>query len=85
MKTRILSGVLAAAIAATLASCATAPSGRSQLLLVSGAEMAQMGATSFEQLKRSDKLANDPVRLGQVQCVVRALTAGLPASARVNW
>jgi predicted Zn-dependent protease len=77
--------MLAAALAAALASCATAPSGRSQLLLVSGTEMAQMGATSFEQLKRSDKLANDPVHLGQVQCVVHALTAGLPASARVNW
>jgi predicted Zn-dependent protease len=85
MNTKLATGLLAAAIAASVAACATAPSGRSQLLLVSGSEMAQMGATSFEQLKRSDKLANDPVHLGQVQCVVRALTAGLPASARVNW
>lgn len=78
-------GVLAAALSATLASCATAPSGRSQLLLVSEGQMTQMGATSFEQLKRSDKLARDPRRLGQVQCVVRALTAGLPSSSRAAW
>jgi predicted Zn-dependent protease len=75
----------AACVAALTAACATAPSGRQQLLLVSGTQMAQMGATSFEQLKRSDKLANDPRRLGQVQCVVRALTAGLPANARQGW
>lgn len=78
-------GLLAAALSAALASCATAPSGRSQLLLVSEAQMSQLGATSFEQLKRSDKLARDPVRLRQVQCVVRALTAGLPPSGRVAW
>jgi predicted Zn-dependent protease len=77
--------VIAAFVATLVAACATAPSGRSQLLLVSSAQMAQMGATSFEQLKRSDKLANDPRRLGQVQCVVRALAAGFPASERVNW
>jgi predicted Zn-dependent protease len=78
--------LLTAAIVAVLAAaCATAPSGRKQLLLVSGGQMAQMGATSFEQLKRSDKLARDPVRLGQVQCVVRALTAALPANARAGW
>ena len=73
--------VLAAALAV---GCATAPSGRSQLLLVSGDQMAQMGATSFEQLKRSDKLANDPRKLGQAQCVVRALTAALPGN-RGTW
>lgn len=79
-------GLLAAALTAALATaCTTAPSGRQQLLLVSGGQMAQMGQTSFEQLKRSDKLARDPVRLGQVQCVVRALTAGLPGNARTGW
>jgi predicted Zn-dependent protease len=77
--------IAASALVASVAACSTAPSGRQQLLLVSGSEMAQMGATSFEQLKRSDKLAHDPVRLGQVQCVVRALTAALPANFRGTW
>ena len=77
-------GLLAAALSAALASCATAPSGRSQLLLVSESQMSQLGATSFEQLKRSDRLARDPVRLRQVQCVVHALTAALPSS-RSGW
>jgi predicted Zn-dependent protease len=76
---------LAAALSAALASCATAPSGRSQLLLVSDSQMSQLGATSFEQLKRSDKLAHDPARLRQVQCVVSALTSALPPGARVGW
>jgi predicted Zn-dependent protease len=78
-------GMLAAALAAALASCATAPSGRSQLLLVSDSQMTQLGATSFEQLKRSDRLARDPVRLRQVQCVVRAVTAVMPEASRVAW
>jgi predicted Zn-dependent protease len=76
---------LAAALTVALASCATAPSGRSQLLLVSDSQMSQLGATSFEQLKRSDKLAHDPARLRQVQCVVGALTAALPPGARGGW
>ena len=85
---RTRSFLLTAAIAASLSSlvaCSTAPSGRQRLLLVSGAQMAQMGATSFEQLKRSDKLANDPTRLRQVQCVVQALTVALPGNARQGW
>jgi predicted Zn-dependent protease len=80
-----LGAIVSATLVATLAACTTAPSGRKQLLLVSGGEMAQMGATSFEQLKRSDKLANDPRRLGQVQCVVRAITTALPANYRGTW
>src|SRR4029079_7045261 len=47
--------------------------------------MTQLGATSFEQLKRSDKLAHDPVRLRQVQCVVGALTAALPSGGGAGW
>jgi predicted Zn-dependent protease len=83
---KLVPGALAAALTAVLAAaCATTPSGRNQLLLVSGSEMAQMGATSFEQLKRSDKLARDPVRLRQAQCVVQALTAALPGNARQGW
>jgi predicted Zn-dependent protease len=80
-----LGTIASATLVASIAGCATAPSGRNQLLLVSGTEMAQMGATSFEQLKRSDKLAHDPARLGQVQCVVRALTAALPGNYRGMW
>jgi predicted Zn-dependent protease len=79
-----LGAIATTALVATLAACSTAPSGRQRLLLVSGSQMAQMGAASFEQLKRSDKLARDPVRLGQVQCVVRALTTALPGN-RGMW
>jgi len=85
VRSRFAVASLAAAMTAALASCATAPSGRSQLLLVSDSQMTQLGATSFEQLKRSDKLAHDPVRLRQVQCVVGALTAALPSGGRAGW
>ena len=73
---------LALAALALLAGCATSPTGRSQFIAVSDAQMDQLGATSFERMKQSDKLSRDPRRLATAQCVVDALTMALPASAR---
>jgi predicted Zn-dependent protease len=66
--------VLAAVIATV--SVSSAPQARkSWLYLVSDSQMNQMGAEAFDKLKTSSKLANDPVRLSQSQCVVKALVA----------
>ena len=40
-----------------LAGCATSPTGRSQIIMFSDAEMAQLGAQSFEELKKQEKVS----------------------------
>lgn len=69
-----------------LAGCVTAPSGRSQLMMVSDAQMNQLGAASFDQLKTSGKLDHDPVRLDYARCIVTALVRELPPEwRRSEW
>lgn len=67
-----------------LGACATSPSGRSQLLLVSDSQMTQMGVASFDQMKASDKLSRDARKSAYVDCVVRALAAELPEPWRAQ-
>jgi predicted Zn-dependent protease len=66
-----LSGI---AIAATLAACATSPTGRSQLILVSGEQMRAMGAEAFAQMQEESPVARGTPADRFVQCVARALT-----------
>ncbi len=57
--------------------CATSPTGRSQLLLMPEAQLAQMGFAAFEQLKRKERLETDPAVNAYVRCVADALTRPL--------
>ncbi|KAA2285787.1 M48 family metallopeptidase [Arenimonas fontis] len=70
------------ATAILLAGCATAPTGRSQLILVSDADMNRMGVTTFDRIKSQGKVAKDPGRQRYVRCVADALIAQLPAQWR---
>ena len=88
--TRWLAAVLRRIItlvgALLIVGCATSPTGRSQFIAVSDAQMNQLGATSFEQMKRSDKLSRDAGKRSTAQCVVDALRAVLPPDAqRTAW
>lgn len=74
--------VLAGLALAVLAACATAPTGRSQLILVGDADMARMGAAAFDQVKASGKLSADAAQLRYVRCVADAVIAQLPAAWR---
>lgn len=76
------SRLLPMALVGLLAACATAPTGRSQLILVSDADMDRMGASAFTQIKSGGKVANDPARLRQLRCITDALVAALPAQYR---
>jgi predicted Zn-dependent protease len=67
----VLGGVL---LAAALG-CAESPLGRQRLLLMPDAEVAELGATAFEQMQREQPVAQAPRELGRVSCVVRALAA----------
>jgi predicted Zn-dependent protease len=70
-----------AAAAAALAACATSPLGRSQLMLVGDAEMNQMGAQAFEEMKSQGKVSGDPQANAYVTCVANAITNALPGDA----
>lgn len=79
---RTLNVLRVALCAGLLSACATAPSGRSQMLLYSDAQMDQLGSTSFDRLKTEGTIAREPAREAYVQCVVNALVAQLPGEWR---
>lgn len=81
MKFRLV--LLTFALSAALLSCATSPTGRSQLQLVSDEQMRQMGAAAFEEMKAEKNLSNDPAVREYVQCVSSALTRTL--DDRSQW
>ncbi len=62
-----------------LAGCATVPeTGRSQLLLVSPAQEAQLGFQEFEKLKKSVPISKDPAANAQLQRVGQRIAAVAP-------
>jgi predicted Zn-dependent protease len=65
--------------------CATSPTGRSQVLLYSDAELDQMGAASFEQQKQEVPVSSDAARNRYVDCVAQAIVAQLDPSLRTGW
>lgn len=80
---------LATAIAATVAACATAtsPTGRTQYVgAVSQAELNQLGAQAFAQLKQQKQQTGDAAQRRYVTCVTNAIVAQLPAQWRsTGW
>lgn len=76
--------LLAAAIAVALVgACATSPTGRSQLKLVSDSQMAEMGAQAFAQLRQQQPVSQDARVTGYVRCVTDAITRTL--DSRYAW
>lgn len=69
----------------TTPGCATSPTGRSQLLLYSEAQLDQMGAASFEQQKEEVPVSGDPTTNHYVECVAGAIVAQLEPSLRDGW
>lgn len=58
-----------------LCSCVTSsPTGRNQVLLYSGAEMADLGEKSFAEMKQSEKINQDKTVNRYVQCVSKSIT-----------
>lgn len=76
MKLRLT--MLCAALA-LLAGCATSPTGRSQLMLVSDGQMNEMGLAAFNDLRKEGKFANAPRERAYATCIVNALIAVLPS------
>jgi predicted Zn-dependent protease len=66
--------LLALGLVWILAACATSPTGRSQLVLLPEAQLAQMGFQAFEQIKRRERIETDPAVNAYVRCVADELT-----------
>ncbi len=71
MQTKLFPPLL---ISILLSGCATSPTGRSQLLIMSAGEMEQMGAQSFATLKKDMPIEHDPAINQYVRCVATAIT-----------
>lgn len=81
---RLSAALLAASL--TLFACSNSPTGRPQVLLFSGGDMSRLGAQSFEELKKQEKINNDPKINQYVQCVANAISARLaPNSDFSAW
>ncbi|MGL5040079.1 MAG: M48 family metallopeptidase, partial [Aeromonas sp.] len=77
---------LIALCSSLLAGCALSPTGRSQMLLYSPAQMNQLGADSFAQMKRQEKVSKDAKLNRYVSCVAKAVAAQVPASYGItHW
>jgi predicted Zn-dependent protease len=81
--------LLSAAIARAVASCATttSPTGRTQYVgAVSQAELNQLGAEAYAELKSQKAQSNNARQTAYVRCVVNDLVAALPADWRnMQW
>jgi len=65
------------AVALTLAACAASPTGRSQLILVSDAEVNRMGGQAYQQMRAELELSRDRAKVNMVNCITEALVMQL--------
>ncbi|WP_409420333.1 M48 family metallopeptidase [Pseudaeromonas sp. ZJS20] len=63
----------------SVVACSTSPTGRRQLLLYSDNDVAQLGLTSFDQIKKETKVSKNAKQTKFVQCVAKAVTDQIPA------
>ncbi len=75
----------AALVGLVAAACATSPLGRQRLLLFPQAEISQLGAASFDKMKREVPLARDPMLESRVRCVAGAIVARLEGGDLRGW
>nr|WP_086937953.1 M48 family metallopeptidase [Thaumasiovibrio occultus] len=69
-----------------LTACTSSPTGRSQLLMFSSQDMAQLGAQSFDQMKQEEKISRDRKINAYVQCVADSITRHVgPLPGFTEW
>lgn len=80
---KIIFGLIAATL---VVACATSPTGRSQLMLISDSEMNQMGTQAFQQMRQQQEVSSNRRVQRYVQCVADAITGELQGEdARMGW
>jgi metalloendopeptidase OMA1, mitochondrial len=79
--------VIAVTTLGLLAGCVTNPeSGRSQLMLVSANEEAQLGLSTFDQIKKQEKISKDPALNARIQGIGRRIAASVGREiANAQW
>lgn len=60
------------------------PTGRTQALMYSSADMNTLGAQSFEEMKKKEKIVSDARVNRYVHCITSAITKQVPASYGIN-
>ncbi|MCO4799741.1 MAG: M48 family metallopeptidase [Colwelliaceae bacterium] len=68
-------------IVIAITGCAKSSTGRNQITLFSNGELSKMGVTSFEELKKKEKISLDKKTNQYVQCVANAVIKNVPKSA----
>jgi predicted Zn-dependent protease len=64
-----------------LSACSTSTTGRKQVMLFSDNELNQMGAASFDEMKKNTPISKDKATNNFVQCVAKSITDNVPKSA----
>ncbi|GGI82963.1 Zn-dependent protease [Shewanella hanedai] len=77
---KLLPVLFVSALALTGCAATESPTGRNQILLFSSQEIDQMGASSFEQIKKQEKVSQDANLNRYVDCVANRITSVLPTS-----
>ena len=72
-------------VALLVAACTTSPTGRRQLVIFSDAEMSNMGATAFDEMKQKAPVERAGAVNQYVSCVADAITRTLPEGERTGW
>lgn len=68
-----------------LNSCSVSPSGRTQFIMVNEAQMAQMGAQSYQKIKRQQQVSKDQRANAYVNCIANHIIAELDGANQSNW
>lgn len=84
---KILPAVMLSVAATLLSGCDThtSPTGRSQTLLFSETDMAQMGEASFDQMKQSLPINRDPQLNAYVSCITQRIVKQAGDTRHKHW
>ncbi len=63
-----------------LTACSTSSTGRHQVMLFSETELSKMGSSSFDEMKKKEKISSNKIINRFVQCVASAVTKNVPKS-----
>jgi len=77
---------IALVLAALVSACASSPTGRSQMILKSDAELAQEGARQFAEIRANAPLVTDRATIDYVACVANAIVDVMDEEwSKLNW
>jgi predicted Zn-dependent protease len=79
-KSMLMRWLVISLLVALISSCAKSSTGRSQIMLYSPKQLDEMGSSSFEELKKKEKINQDPAINQFVQCVANAIIEQVPQS-----